>query len=333
MDGALGAPPGSIGCRSARALGSDVPFFLAGTAALVEGTGERVTPAGTLPPWHVLIVKPPAAVSTAAAYAAIDRTERPSRASQYFGFDRGADRTAAFRLRRGRAAAAERLPRRHRVERAGGRDRNRRAAGRGRAACCRVRVRASLRWPSRHDRTHRSRLELPAVPALQTRLRARRRGGMTRDPSCSPADRPTTSRRRSRERRTKPSCASPASRWSSASLRRCDRRRRSGASSSSPEGFATNRAALGDDAAPTECASPKACAAGSRDCRRTSWFSSRRPTCRCSARIVEEFVAGVRRWTPTSSTAASKRACIWAVTRRSRTRGRACATVRSAAAD
>jgi 4-diphosphocytidyl-2-C-methyl-D-erythritol kinase len=80
MDGALGSPPGVDWLQIARGLGSDVPFFLAGTAALVEGTGERVTPAGSLPPWNVLIVKPPAAVSTAAAYAAIDRTERPSRA-------------------------------------------------------------------------------------------------------------------------------------------------------------------------------------------------------------------------------------------------------------
>jgi 4-diphosphocytidyl-2-C-methyl-D-erythritol kinase len=80
MDGAFGAPPHVDWLQTARALGSDVPFFLAGTAALVEGTGERVTPAGTLPPWHVLIVRPPAAVSTAAAYEAIDRTERPSRA-------------------------------------------------------------------------------------------------------------------------------------------------------------------------------------------------------------------------------------------------------------
>jgi 4-diphosphocytidyl-2-C-methyl-D-erythritol kinase len=65
--------------ETARALGSDVPFFLAGTAALVEGTGERVTPAGALPPWHVLAIKPPAAVSTAAAYALLDRNERPTR--------------------------------------------------------------------------------------------------------------------------------------------------------------------------------------------------------------------------------------------------------------
>jgi 4-diphosphocytidyl-2-C-methyl-D-erythritol kinase len=60
-------------------LGSDVPFFLVESGALVEGTGERVTAVGTLPDWHVLIVKPPAAVSTAAAYEQLDRTKRPSR--------------------------------------------------------------------------------------------------------------------------------------------------------------------------------------------------------------------------------------------------------------
>lgn len=63
----------------ARSLGSDVPFFLVESGALVEGTGDRVTALGRLPAWHVLVVKPPAAVSTAAAYAAIDAHPRPSR--------------------------------------------------------------------------------------------------------------------------------------------------------------------------------------------------------------------------------------------------------------
>jgi 4-diphosphocytidyl-2-C-methyl-D-erythritol kinase len=79
MNGALGADESRDWLRVARALGSDVPFFLAGTAALVEGTGERITPAGTIPHWHALIVKPPVAVSTAAAYAALDRLDRPQR--------------------------------------------------------------------------------------------------------------------------------------------------------------------------------------------------------------------------------------------------------------
>jgi 4-diphosphocytidyl-2-C-methyl-D-erythritol kinase len=80
MHGALGdqSPRDWVGI--ARALGSDVPFFLAGTGALVEGTGERVTPAGALPPWHVLIVKPPVAVSTAQAYAALNAQPRAQRA-------------------------------------------------------------------------------------------------------------------------------------------------------------------------------------------------------------------------------------------------------------
>jgi 4-diphosphocytidyl-2-C-methyl-D-erythritol kinase len=63
----------------ARSLGSDVPFFLADSAALVEGTGERVTAAGAVPAWHVLVIKPPVAVSTAAAFAQLDALARPSR--------------------------------------------------------------------------------------------------------------------------------------------------------------------------------------------------------------------------------------------------------------
>jgi 4-diphosphocytidyl-2-C-methyl-D-erythritol kinase len=79
MDGAFGKAPALDWLQIARSVGSDVPFFLAGTAALVEGTGERVTPAGSIPAWHVLLIKPPVAVSTAAAYDAIDGIERPQR--------------------------------------------------------------------------------------------------------------------------------------------------------------------------------------------------------------------------------------------------------------
>lgn len=79
MAGAVGPAPAIDWVATARSLGSDVPFFLTGSAALVEGTGERVTALGALPSWHALIVKPPAAVSTAAAYAELDRHEPPSR--------------------------------------------------------------------------------------------------------------------------------------------------------------------------------------------------------------------------------------------------------------
>ena len=79
MAGAFGPAGTHDWMRVARALGSDVPFFLTGTAALVEGTGERVTPAGTLPPWYVAIVKPPVDVSTALAYRMLDELDRPTR--------------------------------------------------------------------------------------------------------------------------------------------------------------------------------------------------------------------------------------------------------------
>jgi 4-diphosphocytidyl-2-C-methyl-D-erythritol kinase len=79
MEGAFGRSPHRDWVGLARALGSDVPFFLAGTAALVEGIGERVTPAGGLPRWQVLVVKPPAVISTAAAYRELDLVERPQR--------------------------------------------------------------------------------------------------------------------------------------------------------------------------------------------------------------------------------------------------------------
>jgi len=80
---AMGGTFGSLGDRDylalARGLGSDVPFFLAGTAALVEGTGERVTALGSVPPWQATIIKPPVHVSTAHAYASLDTHTLSSR--------------------------------------------------------------------------------------------------------------------------------------------------------------------------------------------------------------------------------------------------------------
>ena len=79
MSGAFGRDYSADWLKLARSLGSDVPFFLTDSGALVEGTGERVTAIGALPAWHVLVVKPPASVSTAAAYAQLDRSPSPSR--------------------------------------------------------------------------------------------------------------------------------------------------------------------------------------------------------------------------------------------------------------
>jgi 4-diphosphocytidyl-2-C-methyl-D-erythritol kinase len=59
--------------RVAATVGSDVPFFLAGGNALVEGRGERVRPLASFKgdPPAVLLVTPAAPVSTAAAFAAL----------------------------------------------------------------------------------------------------------------------------------------------------------------------------------------------------------------------------------------------------------------------
>jgi 4-diphosphocytidyl-2-C-methyl-D-erythritol kinase len=72
MEGQLGKVTTGDWLDAARRLGSDVPFFLAGTAALVEGAGERVTAIGALPPWWSVVVRPPIVVPTVEAYRLLD---------------------------------------------------------------------------------------------------------------------------------------------------------------------------------------------------------------------------------------------------------------------
>ena len=78
IDGALEAWGASLTIherlRVAARLGSDVPFFLAGGVAVVEGSGERVSPLRgvTGEPPGVLLITPPLALSTAAVFAAFD---------------------------------------------------------------------------------------------------------------------------------------------------------------------------------------------------------------------------------------------------------------------
>ena len=72
MRGAFGDAGARDWVADARALGSDVPFFLVDAPALVEGTGERVTALGTAPPWWIVLVVPDAHVATGPAYAALD---------------------------------------------------------------------------------------------------------------------------------------------------------------------------------------------------------------------------------------------------------------------
>jgi 4-diphosphocytidyl-2-C-methyl-D-erythritol kinase len=59
-------------------VGADVPFFLRGGCALMEGIGERLTPLPALDGWLV-IIQPPQSLSTPAVYGAWDETQRPSR--------------------------------------------------------------------------------------------------------------------------------------------------------------------------------------------------------------------------------------------------------------
>ncbi len=104
---------------TAAAIGSDVPFFLAGGPALVEGRGERVTRlhglrAGSSAPW-VLLVTPAVPMSTAAVFAAwaagaMGEPGVVRRTSEHFAseFGSGISR-AAFLERAGVLAAANDL--------------------------------------------------------------------------------------------------------------------------------------------------------------------------------------------------------------------------------
>ena len=81
-DGMFGAPGPRDWVADARALGSDVPFFLTGTGALVEASGERVTAIGALPPWWFVVVAPDVHVDTGAAYAALAAERRTQPVAQ-----------------------------------------------------------------------------------------------------------------------------------------------------------------------------------------------------------------------------------------------------------
>jgi len=71
-----GASPGDPALMEiAAALGSDVPACLAGRTMIGRGRGEQLTPID-VPPLPVLLVNPGVGVSTAAVFAAWDRTDR-----------------------------------------------------------------------------------------------------------------------------------------------------------------------------------------------------------------------------------------------------------------
>lgn len=54
-------------------LGADVPFFVGGANAFVEGIGERITPIA-LPPTHFAVIHPGVSVPTAAIFGAAELT-------------------------------------------------------------------------------------------------------------------------------------------------------------------------------------------------------------------------------------------------------------------
>jgi 4-diphosphocytidyl-2-C-methyl-D-erythritol kinase len=60
-------------------IGSDVPFFLWGTAAVCRGRGERVEPCALDRPQHYVIVRPPRGLATADVYRHTRVPEVPRR--------------------------------------------------------------------------------------------------------------------------------------------------------------------------------------------------------------------------------------------------------------
>ena len=77
----------------ARGLGSDVPFFLLGGTAIGFGRGEKLLPAPELPERSVVLLHPGIAVSTPAAFTALDaaRGAGPPGSSRAAGLEPSSD--------------------------------------------------------------------------------------------------------------------------------------------------------------------------------------------------------------------------------------------------
>ena len=71
----------------AAAIGSDVPFFLAGGPAICRGRGERTERLPPIRPLHFVLVKPPVGLKTGAVYGAYDA--RPDNRDEVSDRNRG----------------------------------------------------------------------------------------------------------------------------------------------------------------------------------------------------------------------------------------------------
>lgn len=78
-------------------LGSDVPFFLAGQAAICRGRGEQVTPLAELPTLDVVVVWPGKGLSTADVYRRCRPSASPRSAERLLAAWQGGDLAAVGR--------------------------------------------------------------------------------------------------------------------------------------------------------------------------------------------------------------------------------------------
>jgi 4-diphosphocytidyl-2-C-methyl-D-erythritol kinase len=93
----LGLSPSELAALAAQ-LGSDVPFFLAGGAAICRGRGQQVEPAAGLGPLDFVVVRPPAGLATADVYAVCRSGRRPRSVAPLVEALRRGDAPAAGRL-------------------------------------------------------------------------------------------------------------------------------------------------------------------------------------------------------------------------------------------
>ncbi|MFV0474529.1 MAG: 4-(cytidine 5'-diphospho)-2-C-methyl-D-erythritol kinase, partial [Pikeienuella sp.] len=78
-------------------LGADVPVCLASRPAMMAGAGEDLSPAPTLPRFHLALVNPNQPLSTAEVFAALERRDNPAAPQTPGGFRDALDLAAWLR--------------------------------------------------------------------------------------------------------------------------------------------------------------------------------------------------------------------------------------------